>query len=469
MEPSPLSPETYKGIINLLQLVLIRECSSAPYMGNYKDGVFATKIMSAQPLKSSLQILIDSSNTNKHEKAFFGKFKDEVDRWLICEGKRNKTTNQDVERMNEISVELSTIVRADCQARLVDRRSHPGKSSRDTVMDEKLNMVPEDSTYAIKDIHEMLVFACRKDDFWNYKGGAFGSSVIMSKPIIPCLQTLINSPLLHEEEKMVFTKTRDRLVSVVKQTCPDPEMLDLADYPGLMQIAFEQDQKVRFFTPEKYIHTSEIPGYSGKDDDISKLLALAHLVLMIGIKDTNYLGGKLKDNAACHMNALLGLSFLSTNDIIPSTHRPAFEAAKSFVNELKEYKDEGSTNLEGTSTLYLDFIQWFNPICALFAMDALARKHHTGNWPRLEITACKEGRTKQKIVCKLGTYVGHPLFPDEKSNIVTADPRHGGPKERIQSEVTTIGNTIYLMQQKTQGWPTDGGLGGSGCIPHIFQ
>ena len=421
-------------------------------MGNCKDGAFHFEITFPRPLTETLQILIDSSITKKKDKAFFGKLKDEVTVWVSRAAKGEKTTKQDVDRISQISVKLSTIVRTDCQARLAFRRLHPNKTSSDTVMDDKLAMISKALTYAIKEIHEFLVYACRKDDFWNYKGGIFGSRVVMTKPILSCLQILIDSPRLEEEEKAVFITTRDRLASLTTKVEPVLEMLDLADYYcGLMQIAFEQDQKARFFTPDKHIYISDIPGYKGNDDDIpSKLMALAHQILIIGIKETNYLGGKLKDNIAVNTDLCIGLSFLTTNNTVPSLHQKAFEAAKLFVHQLKEYKDEGLMDLFPTGMLHLDFIQWFNPICALFTLDAKERKHHTGNWPMLAMTACdKKLRSQKDAICSLGTYVGHPLFPDEIDHTMTAVPRNGGPKSLIRPGIKTIDNTIYPLLPET--------------------
>ena len=116
----------------------------------------------------------------------------------------------------------------------------------------------------------------------------------------------------------------------------------------------------------------------------------------------------MKDYVAIQTDPLLGLSFLSTSDVIPPDHQIVFEMAKAFAQRLKDLKDHGVWIVEPQGILYYAFISWFTPVLRLFDADADYRQVTRATWPQYVFVG-KSLDPDSKILLSFGW--GHGLDP----------------------------------------------------------
>lgn len=229
-------------------------------------------------------------------------------------------------------------------------------------------------------VHDTLVQACYAHPRYNYKNGAFATSITSSRPVLSCLDVLISSPLTSPSETAVFQdlgqfltimKAKGARAKVKSQDIIAQASLFMDRFPDV----FRNDQRARGIKPAPDSVIAVFPkGYRDEDlhDHVKLLLAITVQAVILGC-DSGYKNGIFRSLFTATTSIIVMLGLPARDPRLTEAERVVFANAGAGAKRLLGLQMKGITVVEPYTMMYVEHQAWFKPVLAVFERDCEAR------------------------------------------------------------------------------------------------
>ncbi|MCJ1475991.1 hypothetical protein MMC13_004655 [Lambiella insularis] len=292
-------------------------------------------------------------------------------------------------------------------------------------------------------IHDTLVMACDAHPSFAYKNGAFASSITSSRPVFPCLDVLISSPLTDPAETEVFLDVRKFLTwykaaeSRGQVNHLDAQLKGMLLMEGIPDV-FRNDQRARGVKLPPEMVITDPPATLAVDDmgnHVKTLLAItAEAIALACSSPKGYKNGSFASTIKISTPIVVMLGLLARHERSTSKEKSVFLNALTEVKKLLLLDIKGVTTVEPYTMMYLEHKHWFKPMLSVFEKDFAAR-----------------GEAKP-------AFQWYTLFPDEGDE-VAATAQASYHETTANGNATNSGATSVGVNNPTgEAWPRRSGF-----------